>query len=125
MNLQSSQQAPSFQMLDWEALRHRCLGRDDLMNKALARFQVNFERDLKELEQAAAALNYQEVARIAHRIKGALLTISANGLANSVAELEQASADERTNLADQMIEVREDCQRLSQLLDQHLGGADK
>lgn len=124
MNLQSSQQAPSSHMLDWEALRHRCLGRDDLMNKALARFQVNFERDLKELEHAAAALNYEEVARIAHRIKGALLTISANGLASSVAELEQASVGDLTNLADQLIEVREDCHRLSQLIDQHLVGAD-
>lgn len=124
MNLQSSHNALPSRMLDWDALRHRCLGRDDLLNKALARFQVNFERDLKELEHVAAARNYPEVARIAHRIKGALLTISANGLASSMAELEQASMGEFPNLADQLLEVREDCQRLSQLIDQHLVGAD-
>ncbi|MEX1040342.1 MAG: Hpt domain-containing protein [Pirellulaceae bacterium] len=124
MNLQSSPKAPPSHMLDWEALRHRCLGRDDLLNKALARFQVSFERDLKELEVAADARNCPELARIAHRIKGALLTISANGLASSVAELEQISAGDCANLADQLNEVREDCDRLSQLIDQHLVGAD-
>ena len=74
--------------LDMESLQRRCLGRVDLANRVLEKFRVTVEDDMALLEQALSARNLQEVARVAHRVKGSSLSVSACNLAEFSHRLE-------------------------------------
>ena len=76
--------------LDVNELAARCLGRLDLVEKVLGKFQTAMDQELDELEQALRDVDAESIADIAHRIKGTSLTLSAAGLSDCAQHLETA-----------------------------------
>ncbi len=64
MSLQQTHALTDEQSINWETLKSRCIGRLDLVEKALNRFQNSLADDLQSLEEAVETLDSQEVARI-------------------------------------------------------------
>ena len=94
---------PAARCIDMDSLTKRCLGRVDLAYRVLKKFHSSVGNDLALLEQAIAAQNLSEVARVAHRVRGASLTVSACNLAEYSHRLEcralsqGPSAEQRIN----------------------------
>ncbi len=100
--------------LDMEELLSRCMGRGDLLEKLLANFDEYLMPQVSELEQAVQVNDAEQVRAIAHRMKGAALTVSARALSQSAERLEacmRLPAPDRT--ADCLDEVLRECERLS------------
>jgi HPt (histidine-containing phosphotransfer) domain-containing protein len=76
------------EVLDLEGLRNRCMGNLDLVQRVLEKFQERLPADLAELERLLALHDVEQVASVAHRIKGTSATISADGLRQAAAEIE-------------------------------------
>lgn len=66
----------------------RCLGRLDLVERVLSRFEDALGGEVEQLEAALAEADVDAVATIAHRIKGSSLTVSATELGRVAADLE-------------------------------------
>src|SRR5690348_10126063 len=85
-------------IFDVEALTARCLNNLNLVDRVLTKFAGQVDADLADLEQAIAAGNAPEVAKLAHRIKGMTASIEARAMCNSAARCERtalaAAADE-------------------------------
>lgn len=77
--------------LDFEALKRRCFGRLDLVRRVLEVFRSTAESDIALLAQAIADRNWQEAARLAHRVKGSSLSVSASQLAEYSQQLERCA----------------------------------
>jgi HPt (histidine-containing phosphotransfer) domain-containing protein len=107
-------EASSTPALDMEELLSRCMGRVDLLEKLLANFDGYLTPQVSELEQAVQLQDAELVRRIAHRLKGAALTVSARALSQSAERLEarmlSTSSDRSTDCLD---EVLWECERLS------------
>lgn len=119
MSLHSTQTPSCEQSINWETLTARCIGRIDLVEKALARFQGSLSDDLIQLEAAAKAVNIDEVARIAHRIKGTSLTVSADRLAAYAWDLEQKAEENLQDVDDILADIRDECCHLGEIIEQH------
>lgn len=103
--------------LDVDALMKRCLGRIDLVEKVLGRFAEEFTDELEALEQALANEDFEAIGTIAHRVKGASLTVSANTLSERAAALEKAVNDAQTNgLKDGVDQMRSEWNRVQDQL---------
>jgi len=122
MSLQQTHAPAEEQSINWETLKSRCIGRLDLVEKALNRFQHALTDDLQSLEEAMETFDSQEVARIAHRIKGTSLTVSADRLAGFAKNLERQAESEFVYDDDALADIRDECCRLSQLITQHCSG---
>ncbi|MEW4563088.1 Hpt domain-containing protein [Bremerella sp. JC770] len=122
MSLQETHAPTQEQSINWETLKSRCIGRLDLVEKALHRFQGSLEDDLQSLEEALETLNSQEVARIAHRIKGTSLTVSAERLAGFAMHLERQAEEELDYDEVSLTDFRDECCRLSRIISQHRSG---
>jgi HPt (histidine-containing phosphotransfer) domain-containing protein len=81
--------------LDVDALLERCLGRIDLAERILQRFQTCLADDVKQLEAAVLTTNTEEIAHLAHRIKGASLAVSAYELTDCAKSLELSATAQR------------------------------
>lgn len=125
MNLQTETETPAEVSLDWESLSNRCLGRLDLVERALARFQEGLGDDLTQLEQAIGASDEQEWARLAHRIKGTSLTVSATRLSRCALELERKTGTDSAEVEQSLNEIREECDRLHVVIDHYLRGQNR
>jgi HPt (histidine-containing phosphotransfer) domain-containing protein len=73
----------------------RCLGRLDLAERILQKFQTSLESDVKLLEEAVLATNADEIAHLAHRIKGASLAVSARELTDCAKSIEVSATTRR------------------------------
>ena len=122
MSLQQTHALTEEQSINWETLKSRCIGRLDLVEKALNRFQNSLADDLHSLEEAVETLDSQEVARIAHRIKGTSLTVSADRLAGFAMHLERRAEEDLSYDEESLADIRDECCRLSQLISQHRSG---
>ena len=97
--------------LDIDSLTRRCLGRVDLAYRVLQKFHTSVGNDMALLEQAIAARNLKEVARVAHRVKGASLSVSACNLAEHSHRLEcralnlPTSTEQRSNESLEALDV--------------------
>ncbi|MBI1247015.1 hypothetical protein GC197_04125 [bacterium] len=120
MNGETAQVFAEEQSINWESLKSRCIGRLDLVQKALSRFQEHLVGDLEALEIAAESRNCEEIARIAHRIKGTSLTVSADRLAEFAMDLEQKAEKHEDAMDDSLSEIREECCRLSEAIEQQI-----
>jgi HPt (histidine-containing phosphotransfer) domain-containing protein len=80
---------PTTAVFDAEDLLARCLGKIDLAERVLARFCSRFDVDLAELERAVRVEDTDQIARVAHRLKGASATVAATGLASGAARIEE------------------------------------
>ena len=120
MNGETAQVCAQEESINWESLKSRCIGRIDLVQKALSRFQEHLAIDLEELELAAQLHDCHEIARIAHRIKGTSLTVSADRLAEYAMDLEQKAEKNDDLLDGSLTEIREECCRLSEAIEQQI-----
>jgi HPt (histidine-containing phosphotransfer) domain-containing protein len=80
---------PDLAVLDFEQLLARCMGNIDFVERVLSRFQEHFGADLAELEKGLNAADGGQIARVAHRLKGASANVGAAGLRERAAEIEQ------------------------------------
>ncbi|MGN6548018.1 MAG: Hpt domain-containing protein [Aureliella sp.] len=99
--------------LDFESLERRCFGRVDLVHRVLELFHSTAQSDIGLLEQAIAAHNWREAARLAHRVKGSSLSVSASQLAEYSQQLERCA---NSVAARQSAEGAEDLLALQTLL---------
>lgn len=74
---------------DFQGLLDRCMGNLELAERVLAKFAERFELDLAELERHLNGEDREQIAGIAHRIKGSSANVSAEGLRAIAAEIEQ------------------------------------
>lgn len=79
--------------LDFDALKERCLGRVDLALRVLEKFISQSDSDIARLENAIAARDCAEAARLAHLVRGSSLSVSADQLAECLYEVEQCAGD--------------------------------
>lgn len=118
--IQEPQVAPS--PIDVTELSNRCLGRVDLLEKLLANFDDYLNPQIDELLKASELRNHSTVRSLAHRLKGAALTISARDLSRSAERLEAAAEGgsdlERHACLEQVIY---ECKRLGAAVQSKLG----
>ena len=95
-------------VLDYETLVDRCVGNADFAERILNKFMDRFDTDVEQLDRGLSQQNGEQVAQVAHRIKGAAASISA-------VEVSQVAADiERLARADQLEEVPAGLSRLQE-----------
>ena len=79
--------------VDTNDLLARCLGRMDIVERILSRFQGVLDDDLDQLERALRSSNTEEIVQIAHRIKGASLAVSAYDLSDCASRIEKCATE--------------------------------
>ncbi|HVX85788.1 MAG TPA: response regulator [Phycisphaerae bacterium] len=95
-----------------EALRQRCLGRDEFMQKVLAKFRSTSVETLEKLVRAARERDAQATLLGAHSLKGMAATVAAEPLRRAAAEAEaQSRAGDWDAVARHVEEVRRELQR--------------
>ena len=74
--------------VDYDDLLARCMDNQDLAQRILARFGQTFGEDLNRFCEAAEAQDADQMAYLAHRLKGASANVSATRLLGVLTELE-------------------------------------
>jgi DNA-binding NarL/FixJ family response regulator len=69
----------------------RDLGGTELVEELLAEFQIQVESDLRDLKEAAQSSDFQELLRLAHRLKGASITVGMTAVTSLCTDLEIAA----------------------------------
>ena len=82
---------PPSELLNLEELRNRCMGNIQFVQRVLKKFQQRIPEELAELEKALELSDTEQIARIAHRVKGTSASVSANGLKQAATEIEDLS----------------------------------
>jgi two-component system sensor histidine kinase/response regulator len=77
-------------IIDRPSLLKRCLGKAELADKLLLKLHTRLGSDLYEIKTAVDSGDCEQVARGAHRLKGAAANLSAEALRAAAAELETA-----------------------------------
>lgn len=117
MNSSRAQDHLFHSVLDIDELSERCLGRLELVEKVLHRFHEAMDPELKQLEHALVAADFDAIAGIAHRIKGTSVTVAAHGLTNCAQQLESAARSECHNdIKRSVSNITEEWQRLSEIV---------
>jgi len=75
--------------IDFEALRERTGGDEDLIREVFADFLAHEERWLDELREAVFREAFGEAAKLAHRLRGALLALGASPAGQLAAGVEE------------------------------------
>jgi HPt (histidine-containing phosphotransfer) domain-containing protein len=78
-------------VIDVEALKRRCLGNLDLVQRVLKKFATQLKSDLAELERAARTGDAETFALVAHRVKGMSANVEARELNRQAAAAEQCA----------------------------------
>jgi len=79
------------EVLDLQRLSDRCMGNLDLVERVLEKFEQRLPGELAELEHVLTTGDAAKVTLVAHRIKGNASNISAGGLQQAAAEIEELS----------------------------------
>ena len=74
--------------VDYDDLLARCMDNQDLAQRILARFEQTFGDDLNSFCKAVGDQDADQMARLAHRLKGASANVSATKLFGVLTELE-------------------------------------
>ncbi len=105
----------SQQPLQHEELLARCLGNLEFAERVLSTFQDRFEEDLAVLEQHCHANETDNIASLAHRMKGASANAAAPGLQAETARLEELARSQRADeLPRQMTQLKNEWTRFTQ-----------
>jgi len=80
-------------VVDLEALKRRCLGNLDLVERVLGKFATQLDDDLARLAQAITDSDAEAFALVAHRIKGMSANVEARDLSRQAAAAEQCALD--------------------------------
>jgi HPt (histidine-containing phosphotransfer) domain-containing protein len=104
-------------IVDLTALKARCLGNVDLVERVLKKFAAQLDGDLKELERALSVGDASTFAAVAHRIKGSSANIEARHLsANASLAERQALTNQVTDLPQCLQQLKQDRHELSESL---------
>ncbi len=76
-------------VFDREDLLARCLGKIELAERVLEKFESRFDLDFCELQQALELEDSETIARVAHRLKGASANVAAGRLRAKAARIEE------------------------------------
>jgi HPt (histidine-containing phosphotransfer) domain-containing protein len=82
-------------ILDLEELRSRCMGNIELVQQVLKKFESRTPEEIEAIEKALQLQDTQQIARVAHRLRGTSATVSAEGLTRAAAEIEDVSRQGR------------------------------
>ncbi len=74
--------------MDLRALKDRCMGNLDLMQRVLDKFEKRLPDELSELDRVLELGDATMIAQVAHRIKGSCSNVSAAGLRRAAEEIE-------------------------------------
>jgi CheY-like chemotaxis protein/HPt (histidine-containing phosphotransfer) domain-containing protein len=103
--------------LDLDALRVLTRGQAGATARVLGQFKRVHDRDVAALLAAVEGNNLPEVARVAHRIKGAALLIGARAVASMCAQLEDlAHAGDMMVLGDTVAQLRKHVETLDEFI---------
>jgi HPt (histidine-containing phosphotransfer) domain-containing protein len=80
-------------VIDLVALKARCLGNLDLVDRVLAKFTGQVDADLDELDRAIHERNPAKAAQLAHRIKGIAGSVEARQLYVDASRAEQRALE--------------------------------
>jgi signal transduction histidine kinase/CheY-like chemotaxis protein len=98
--------------LAMDALLQRCLGREDFVQKVLAKFRSTSVEALEQLVRAARERDAQATVHGAHSLKGMAATVAAEPLRRAAADAEaQSRAGDWDAVARHVEEVRRELQR--------------
>jgi HPt (histidine-containing phosphotransfer) domain-containing protein len=104
-------------VLDFEALKARCLGSMELVERVLSKFTGQLDQDLDELESAIAVGDSTLAAQLAHRIKGIAASVSARSLFDNASTAEEAAlASNVAGVRDHLNRMRNDRSKLTRTL---------
>ncbi len=81
--------------IDETQLLKRCCGLRALVERVLEQFHTSLEGDLARLLDSLERQDLAQIARVAHRFKGAALNVAAQRLAALLSQLEQAALEGR------------------------------
>lgn len=76
-----------------DELLARCAGQASICKTVVAKFVEQMNGDLPQLVQAIESSDHEQVARLAHRIKGASANVAVEDLRSIAARLETAATD--------------------------------
>jgi HPt (histidine-containing phosphotransfer) domain-containing protein len=76
---------------DYDEMLTRCVGKAELVERAMTRFTGDLAADLEMLAFACRASDPYQIASTAHRIKGASANVSAHKLSAAAADLETSA----------------------------------
>jgi HPt (histidine-containing phosphotransfer) domain-containing protein len=100
--------------INTKELLARCLGRVELMDKLLANFDEVLGPQIDQLELAVQVGDAPQIKTIAHRIKGAALTVAARDLSCCAEKLEVSAAQSNSvDSANCLEDVLRECERLT------------
>jgi HPt (histidine-containing phosphotransfer) domain-containing protein len=80
-------------IFDLEALKSRCLGNLELVERVLKSFATQLDADLEKLERALGANDLAAFASVAHRIKGMSANVEARSLCEHASRAEQRALE--------------------------------
>jgi HPt (histidine-containing phosphotransfer) domain-containing protein len=100
--------------VDLEELLARCVGNREFAVRVLNRFVSCFGEDLCRLERHLQSREPQELARIAHTMKGAAANVAAHRLADLVGNIEaMARAARLAETSSPLAELRREWSRVA------------
>lgn len=86
----------------------RCVGREDLVRRVLTAYLTQLNGDLGQLQKDIESQGFDEVAKVAHRLKGASANVSATEIQRQAERLELGA---RAEAGDQILATLEQLQR--------------
>jgi len=105
--------------LDLEKALERIMGDKDFLKILLDGFIQELPGQIESIKTAIAGTDAAEVAKQAHKIKGAASNLSADGLSAAARSLEEAGLRERMDEANQILEVlTAEVRRLTEYIEQ-------
>lgn len=96
------------ELLDRESLLRRVGGKENLVSELIGHFLREMPKQIQEITEALAVGDFNQSARLAHRLKGAALSIGANHTAELVDRIQSAVKEENLLQADALLKELRD-----------------
>ena len=88
-----------------DELLARCLGKTDLMKRILGKFRETFGKDYELLESGVEQHNTDDVALVAHRLKGAAANIGAPVIRDIATSIEKRARERSLDGTKELLQV--------------------
>lgn len=100
--------------INFDELRERCLGNLELVGRILEAFAREWQGEFHALEEHLRLGKTQELASLAHRLKGAAANVAAAPLARALGHVEQLAREGSVvQLRDSFRQLREEAHRFA------------
>ena len=111
-------------VLDVDALLDRCLGDLQLAQRVVNKFLGRVPEELSQIDESILAGDAEKTARLAHGLKGAAASLSADSLRQLATGLEDASRTEQLDAArDSLSRLRNEWNRFLEIVPPLLASA--